>query len=171
MAEDVAFQEGTENMHWIDWTIVIGVCAFLLAIAKVTKRHNKSVADFLAANRCAGRYMLAVSGDMSSLGAITILGWFEMYYKAGFSAAWWQMMTMPVPILIALSGWVIYRYRQTRAMKVAQFFEMRYSRNFRVFSGILCFIAGILNFGIFPSAGARFFIYFCDLPQAISLGG
>ncbi|HBG27280.1 MAG: hypothetical protein A2Y10_02400 [Planctomycetes bacterium GWF2_41_51] len=156
-------------MQLVDWLITSGLLIFLLIVAYYTNKRTQSVADFLAANRCAGRYMLAVSGDMASLGAITILAWFEMYYKGGFSAAWWLMMTMPIATLIALSGWVIYRYRQTRAMTVAQFFEMRYSRNFRVFSGILCFIAGILNFGIFPSAGARFFIYFCNLPHSISI--
>ena len=53
----------------------------------------------------------------------------------------------------------------------AQFFETRYSKNFRVFAGMIAFLSGLINFGIFPAVGARFFIYFCGLPQALSVFG
>lgn len=54
---------------------------------------------------------------------------------------------------------------------MAQFFEVRYSRRFRVFTGLLAWIAGIINFGIFPAVGATFFIYFCGLPESVTLLG
>jgi SSS family solute:Na+ symporter len=154
-------------MHFIDWSILVVSVLFITAVAVYTKRYTTSVADFLAADRCAGRYMLCVAGGMSSLGAISIVAMFEMYYAAGFTAAWWKMIYFPASLLIALSGWVSYRFRETRAMTLAQFFEMRYSRNFRVFAGILAWVSGIINFGIFPAVGARFFLYFCDLPETV----
>lgn len=158
------------NMHVLDWTIVFGVLAFLILVAAYTKRYNKSVADFMVANRCAGRYLIAAAMNMSGMGAITILAYYEMFYKGGFGAAWWFMLLYVTPIIIALCGWTIYRYRQTRVMTLAQFFEIRYGRRFRVFSGILCFLSGILNFGIFPAVGARFFVYFCGFPQYVHFG-
>ena len=54
---------------------------------------------------------------------------------------------------------------------MAQFFEIRYSRNFRVFCGILAWVAGIINMGIFPAVTAKFFIYFCGLPQSFEIFG
>ena len=71
---------------------------------------------------------------------------FEAYYKAGFSIAWWEMITYSVILLVALSGWVVYRYRQTRALTLAQLLEIRYSRRFRIFAGIVMFISGLLNY-------------------------
>ncbi|MCA9254022.1 MAG: hypothetical protein KDA33_00225, partial [Phycisphaerales bacterium] len=41
----------------------------------------------------------------------------------------------------------------------------RYSRRFRIFTGLVAFVAGIINFGIFPSVGARFFIELWGLPE------
>ncbi len=53
-------------------------------------------------------------------------------------------------IVMALSGWVIYRFCQTCAMTLAQFFEMRYSRRFRVFAGLVAYMAGIVIKQFYP---------------------
>ena len=159
------------NMHWVDWSIVAGLLVFMLVAVVTSRKYMRSVADFLAANRCAGRYLICVSDGIASLGAISILAFWESYYRAGFTAIWWGLLEWPTLFIIALSGWVLYRFRQTRAMTMAQFFEMRHSRRFRIFTGILACGAGIINFGIFPSVGARFFIYFCALPESVNLAG
>ncbi len=153
------------NMHWIDWCIVLGLLVGIVAAAISTKKCIQSIADFLAANRCAGRYLLCISQGTAGLGSISIVAFFEMYYKAGLTADWWHLIMTPLALIIALSGWVIYRYRETRVMTMAQFFEVRYSKGIRVYAGILGWLAGIINFGIFPAVGARFMIYFCGFPH------
>jgi len=158
------------QLHWIDYAIVLIVLAITIAIACGTKKYTRSVADFLAANRCAGRYLLAIAGGVAGNGAISIIAYFQIYYQAGFTPVWWDTLTLPIGLVIAMTGWVIYRYRETRALTLAQFFEIRYSRNFRVFAGLLSFTGGIINFGIFPSVGARFFIYFCGFPENLMVG-
>ncbi len=158
-------------MTLLDWAIVVGSMIFLIAVVGGSRRYMQSVADFLSAGRSAGRYLITVSQGISMLGSITIVGMWEMYYVSGFSLRWWEF-TMGVVLLgITVSGWVIYRFRQTRALTVAQFFEIRYSRRFRIFAGMLAFASGLVNFGLFPSVGARFFIYFCDLPHSFHLIG
>lgn len=157
-------------MALLDWYIVLGLLVLLIVFAFFTKKYTKSVADFLAANRCAGRYLLAVAENSAMVGAAAIVAAFEEFYYGGFGAVWWKMMILPMGMILGLTGWIVYRFRQTRAMTLAQFLEMRYSKRFRIFSGILIFLSGILNFGIFPAIGSRFFIYFCGLGPEISLG-
>lgn len=159
------------NLQTIDWLIVASLLAVLAASAWYTRRYTKSVSAFLAANRCGGRYLIAMALAMAGTGVITLVYWFEIYYEAGFSAFWWSSMTEPALIVIALSGWVVYRFRQTRALTLAQFFEMRYSRNFRIFAGLVGFLSGLINFGIYPAVGARFFIALCGLPPGFDVLG
>jgi len=151
-------------LTWIDWTILVLLIGFITAVALSTRKYMQSVADFLSASRCAGKYLLGVADGISGLGAISIIALFEMNYKAGFTASWWKLMLLPIGVIIASSGWVQYRFRQTRAMTMAQFFEIRYDRSFRIFAGMMGYFAGIINFGIFPAVGGRFFQYYCGFP-------
>ncbi len=157
------------NFTILDWSILIVLLVVITAVAVITNKYTQSVADFLAANRCAKRYLLCISQGIAGMGAISIVAIFEMYYKAGFTAMWWKMMMIPIALLIVLSGFVSYRYRETRVFTLAQFFETRYSKSFRVFAGILAWVSGIVNFGIFPAVGARFFKYYCGLPDYINI--
>ena len=58
-------------MHYLDWMMVIALLAVLIGITVFSKRYVRGVADFLAANRLAGRYLLTVSTGFG--GAISIL--------------------------------------------------------------------------------------------------
>jgi len=159
------------NLTWIDWGIVAAVFAAIIVVVVLSKPLMRSVSDFLAAGRTGGRYLISLSQGTASLGAITIVGMLEMNYIAGFNMRWWEMVMAVVVVGISVSGWVLYRFRQTRCLTMAQFFEIRYSRRFRVFAGALAFTSGIINFGIFPAVSARFFIYFCGLPQTVHVYG
>ena len=63
-------------MHWIDWTIVAALMALLVAVLVICQRHVRSTADFLVANRCAGRYLLTITTSISGLGAISVVALF-----------------------------------------------------------------------------------------------
>ncbi|AQT68160.1 putative transporter [Anaerohalosphaera lusitana] len=154
-------------MTFIDWGIVVLLIGLMTWAAWHTTRYNRSVADFLAANRCAGRYIMGVSDGIANVGAISIIMVWEMYYRAGFSVAWWALVMLVVQVIVALTGWIAYRYRQSRALTLAQLLEMRYNKSFRIFCGFVLFISGTLNFGIFPAVGAKFFQHFCGLPKDI----
>ena len=155
----------------IDWAIIAFALALMIVGALISRPHMRSVADFLAAGRTAGRYLISVSLGMSMLGAITVVGEFEVFYKSGFVLKWWELFMAVAILIVTVSGWVYYRFRQTRSLTLAQFFEVRYSRRFRVFAGLLAFVSGIINFGIFPAVAARFFIHYLDIPRAVSVLG
>lgn len=159
------------NLSWIDWTILAVAVISLRFVSLSTKRYMRGVADFLSANRSAGRYLLTIAGAMGTTATISIAAQWEMYYSAGLPPVWWGFMNWAATAVILLTGWVFYRFRETRALTLAQFFEMRYSRRFRIFAGILAWTCGVLNFGVFPAVAARFIMYFCGLPECFHIPG
>ena len=153
-------------MILIDWIIVFIVLAGMIFSVNLSKGLMKSVTDFLSAGRTAGRYLIAVSSGIAGLGAISVVMFLEMGYVAGFSLAWWGLSQGIIILMLTMSGWVIYRFRSTRCLTLAQFFEKRYSRKFRIFTGIVAFTAGIINFGIFPAVGAQFLLVIVGFPDS-----
>ena len=154
------------NLHLVDWLIVFVALVGMFYSVSFSSGLMKSVTDFLSAGRTAGRYLISVSSGVAGLGAISVVMFLEMGYIAGFSLAWWGLSQGIIILMLTMSGWVIYRFRSTRCLTLAQFFEKRYSRKFRIFTGIVAFTAGIINFGIFPAVGAQFFISYCGLPES-----
>lgn len=153
------------NLSLVDWAIIIAFFLFIAGVATFTRRYVRGVADFLAANRCAGRYMLSVSDAVANLGAISLIAFYEAGLQTGFTYIWWSNLMTPFGILIVTTGWIIYRYRQSRVLTLAELFERRYSKKFRLFMGVVMFVSGTLNFGIFPAIGSKFFMYFCGFPS------
>ena len=158
-------------MYWIDWIII--VCPLLIAgaVALKAQKYVKGVSDFLVAGRVAGRYVVAVAGGEAAMGLISIVALFEMYYNSGFGIIFWGQLYTPISIVLLLIGYCIYRYRESRVLTMGQFFEIRYNRSFRVFAACLQSVSGVVNYAIFPAVGARFLIYFCDLPLEVEFLG
>ncbi|MBO7721122.1 MAG: sodium:solute symporter [Kiritimatiellae bacterium] len=157
------------NLTALDWVIVGVLMAGLLALAAYVKRFMRSVSDFLAANRMAGRYIVSVSNGFG--GAISMVALWEMTYANGLPAQWGMLLMTMMGLCIAISGFVVYRLRETRALTLAQFFEMRYSRRFRIFAGSLSCVSGFLNYGIFPAVTAKFVMMFIGFPEAFQIFG
>ena len=105
------------------------------------------------------------------MGLLSTVGVLQMYYLCGFAVGFWSQIDVAISIVITLTGFAIYRYRETRVMTLAQFFEIRYSKAFRIYAGILQTISGVINYGLFPAVGARFLMYFCNLPAHVEFLG
>ena len=158
-------------MHTIDWLIMLLPITIALCISVYARQFLRGVADFMVGGRGAGRYLVSAARSEQGSGAAGFIGRYQALAISGFILNWWGFVGTAIGIFVASTGFVIYRYRQTRAMTLGQFFEQRYSRKFRIFSGCLGFFAGILNFGIIPIYGARFMVYFLGLPPSVDVLG
>ncbi len=156
---------------WIDWLMLIIPSVALLVIGWKVQRHVQAVSDFTAGGRVAGRYLLTVADGTAGLGLVSIVAIFEQWYKSGFAIGFWGAVGTPIFMVMGLVGFVTYRFRETRAMTLAQFFEMRYSRAVRVVAGALVYLSGLINYAIFPAVGGRFFVYYCGLPLTVNVLG
>ena len=158
-------------MHWLDCVIVAVPLLAVFGIAFYSRRYVRSVADFLAAGRVAGRYVISV-GDMSAaLSVITVISLVESQYQSGLGITFWNNLLIPVTIFLSLTGFVLYRYRQTRSLSLGQFLEMRYSRSFRIVAAALRTVSEAMANTIGPAVAARFFIYMLGIPMSFTVCG
>ncbi|MBR6373749.1 MAG: hypothetical protein IKS20_11260, partial [Victivallales bacterium] len=131
-------------MSWIDWIITIVPMVFVMFMGFYSRKYIKGVTDYLAAGRVAGRYVLTVGDVAQNLAVITLIGYTEAHYKAGFAMAFWSSILAPLSIVLGLTGFVTYRFRETKALSLGQFLEMRYNRPLRIYASALRSIAELL---------------------------
>ncbi|MBQ6245807.1 MAG: sodium:panthothenate symporter [Kiritimatiellae bacterium] len=158
-------------MIWYDWLILVLPVCFVMYMGFHSRRYVRGVSDFLSAGRLCGRYVISMGDVANSLSIIGLVAYIEVHYKTGFSVGFWSNVLMPLSIVLGLTGFVIYRFRETRAMSVGQFFEMRYSRRFRIVAAGLRSLAEMVANMIMPAIAARFFIQMLDLPATYHVLG
>jgi solute:Na+ symporter, SSS family len=158
-------------MGLIDWLIVIIPVTFILGMGLYSRKYIRGVADFLVAGRVCGRYVISVGDIANALSIIGLVAYVEVHYKTGFALAFWTKIIGPLGIVMGLFGYCTYRFRETKAMSLGQFLEMRYNRKFRIFAASLRSFSEMLANMIMPAIAARFFIYFLDLPHTFHIGG
>ncbi len=158
-------------MHWIDWIIVVVPVALVLGMAVYAKKYVRGVADFLAAGRVAGRYVIAVGDMQAGISIVMLISYCERGYRTGMAMDMWNNLIVPVSIFMALTGYCVYRYRQTKCLSLGQFLELRYNRSFRIIAAFIRTVAEMISNSIGPAVAARFFIYFVGLPLTFNLFG
>jgi Na+/proline symporter len=158
-------------MHWIDWLIVIVPVVAILWLAIYSGKYVRGVVDFLAAGRVAGRYVISVGDMTAGLGVITLVALVESKYQVGYALTFWEYLVVPVGIIMGLTGYCTYRFRETRSLSIGQFLEMRYNRPFRIVAASLRTLSEMLTNAIGPAVAANFFIYFLGLPHKVMIFG
>ena len=156
---------------WHHWLVILVPVLSVCALAVRSRRYVRSVSDFLVAGRCAGRYVLLSGGMMGNLAVTTLIASTEACYNNGYAFQFWNAVLTPLGIMLALYGWITYRFRETRAMSAGQFFEMRYSRGVRRLASVLRGSADMLGNCIGPAVAVRFFIYLLGVPHRTHLFG
>ena len=160
-------------MSIADWCIFIIPLLIVMSIGIYCRRYVKSVVDFLAAGRVAGRYVLTISCMTdSAMGLLILIGMIEQNYKSGFALGFWWNLVAPLGLILGLTGFVSYRYREMKVLSFGQFIETRYnSKGLRIYAAVLRATAEIMASMLAPALAARFFIYLFGFPASFSFLG
>ncbi|WP_269523579.1 sodium:solute symporter family transporter [Coraliomargarita parva] len=158
-------------MHWIDWIITVLPVCLVLYISVYSRKYVRGVVDFLAAGRVAGRYVISAGDLTSALSVITLVALIEVKYQVGYGLAFWQYLIVPVSVIMGLTGYCVYRFRETKALSIGQFLEMRYNKPVRIIAATLRTLAEMITNAIGPAVAVNFFIYYIGLPHSFTVFG
>ena len=145
------------NFTQLDWLIVVFYLLFTIGIGLYAKRSVKGLAGYLVAGRSLKIGVCTAGMIATELGTVTIMYMGEGGYRNGLSALVLGIIMTTVYFAVGRSGFIIGGLRRLRVMTVPEFYDIKYSRAVRILGGLVLFIGGTLNMGVFLKLDGVFF--------------
>ena len=154
----------TTPFGFADWVVVVGFLVLSLAIGLVAMRRVSSLDDFLLTGRRLRSFWGVATLASTELGLVTVVYFSEEAYKNGFVALAVGVIAGATMWFIGQTGFVIKSLRALELRTVPEYFQRRFTPGVRWLAGVLTFLTGILNMGIFLQVEGRFLAIVMGLP-------
>ncbi|HTS12789.1 MAG TPA: sodium:solute symporter family protein [Candidatus Limnocylindrales bacterium] len=148
----------------LDWVIVVVYVLATFATGLYGRKFVGGIADFLVAGRELGTFIGIATLAATEIGTITFMYYAELGYKTGYASFINGLIAGVVMIFIGRTGFIVKRLRAMKLMTVPEFFEVKFSRRLRIFTGILVATGGILNMGVFLKVEGTFLAIISGIP-------
>ena len=142
----------------LDWVFVIAFLIFCAVIGVWARHHVSSLDEFLVMDRKLRTVWGVATLAATETGLVTIIYFSEEAYKNGFVAIIIGVIAALTMWLVGRTGFVIGRLRELGIRTVPEYFEKRYGLGLRGVAGVLIFLTGVLNLGIFLQVEGRFLV-------------
>ena len=154
----------------IDWIILVVYLAFTVGVGFWVKRYVESLSGYMVAGRRVKTALGVATFAATEVGTITFMYFAELGYVTGFSCFIIGILAMLAYMFVGRTGFVIAALRRHRVMTIPEFYELRYSRRVRLLGGVILFLGGVLNMGIFLKFDGIFLSEVMGFgPQAITI--
>jgi SSS family solute:Na+ symporter len=154
----------TNTFGIIDWAFVIGFLIISLSIGLFARKRIGSIDDFLLVGRKLRSFRGIATLASTEMGLVTIIYFSEEAYSNGFVAILAGIIAAIMMWVIGKTGFVIKHLRSLGIKTVPEYFEIRFQRGVRWIAGLLIFLTGILNMGIFLQVEGKFLVIAMGFP-------
>jgi len=151
---------------FIDWVFILGFLVISLLIGLVARKRISSIDDFLLVGRKLRAFRGIATLASTEMGLVTIIYFSEEAYSNGFVAIIAGIIAAVTMWVIGQTGFVIKHLRSLRIRTVPEYFEIRFRPGVRWIAGVLIFLTGILNMGIFLQVEGKFLTIAMGLPPS-----
>jgi solute:Na+ symporter, SSS family len=153
-----------------DWLILIIYLILTMAVGFWVKRYVEDLSGYLVAGRRIKVSLGVATFAATEIGTITFMYFGELGYVSGFSCFIIGLLAMLAYMFVGKTGFIIVALRRHQVMTIPEFYELRYSRQVRLIGGIILFLGGVLNMGIFLKFDGIFLSEVMGFgPQAVAL--
>ncbi len=157
---DPALQQALSQTNFTgwDWAIVAVYLVASLAVGLLVKRHVRDMATYIGAGRAVGTKLGIAAMAGTEMGLITVMYSAQKGFVGGFAAFHIAVASGLVTLVVGLTGFMVYRLREMRALTIPEFYERRFGRRTRILGGVMLALGGILNMGLFLKVGSMFIV-------------
>ena len=158
------------TFNLFDWLILIVYLLLTIALGIWVKRYVEDLSGYLVAGRRIKVSLGVATFAATEIGTITFMYFGELGYVSGFSCFVIGLLAMLAYMFVGKTGFIISALRRHQVMTIPEFYELRYSRRVRLIGGIILFLGGVLNMGIFLKFDGIFLSEVMGFgPQAVAL--
>jgi SSS family solute:Na+ symporter len=155
---------GALNFHLIDWIILFLYLGVTVFIGLRAKTYVENMEGYFVAGRKVRVALGAATLIATEIGIVTFMYFAELGYVTGFSCFVIGIISLIGYMTIGRTGFIVTALRKLKVFTIPEFYELRYDKNVRLLGGIMLFLGGVLNMGIFLKFDGIF------LTEAIGLG-
>ena len=144
------------NFTFIDAIIIALYLCLTVFVGLKAKKYIESSESYFVAGRKVKLALGVATLIATEIGTVTFMYVAEFGFTMGFSAFIVGILGMVGFLIIGYSGFIVTGLRKLKIMTIPEFYEIKYNKNVRVLGGIILFMSGILNMGIFLKFDALF---------------
>jgi SSS family solute:Na+ symporter len=137
------------NFTLLDWLVLAAYLVVTVTLGLWARRYVENLSGYIVAGRRIGVALGVATFSATELGTVTFVYFGELGYVTGFSCFIIGLLAMAAYMAVGKTGFIIARLRAYGMMTIPEFYELRYSRRVRLLGGIILFLGGVLNMGVF----------------------
>ncbi|WP_417390568.1 sodium:solute symporter family protein [Gimesia sp.] len=140
----------------MDWSIVVCYLLTSIVIGLWANRYVGNLSDYLVAGRKLRIRLALATMTGTELGLVTVMYMAELGFIQQYASLYLAFLEAGAVLIIGLTGFVVYRLRDSSIMTIPEYYEKRYSSTVRVVGASVMVVSGVLNMGLFLKAGSQF---------------
>ncbi len=137
------------NFHLIDWLILVVYMTGTVYVGLRARKYVESMEGYYVAGRKVKVALGSATLIATEIGVVTFMYFGQLGYLTGFSCFILGVIGFFGYMVIGKSGFIVSGLRRLKVITIPEFYELRYNRSVRWLGGVLLFLGGVLNMGIF----------------------
>lgn len=137
------------NFHLIDWIILVAYLTLSVVIGIWAKRYVEDMEGYFVAGRRVKVALGSATLIATEIGVVTFMYFGELGYVTGLSCFILGVIGFLGYLVIGKTGFIVSGLRRLKIITIPEFYELRFGKNVRLLGGILLFLGGVLNMGVF----------------------
>lgn len=144
------------NYTIFDTFIIIIYLGLTVYLGLRAKKYIENSEGYFVAGRKVKLALGIATLVATEIGTVTFMYMAEFGFTMGFSSFFMGILNMIGFIIIGYTGFIVSGLRKLKIMTIPEFYEIKYNKNVRLLGGIVLFLSGVLNMGIFLKFDAIF---------------